>query len=187
MGIVARSGCSFQNCPLLCKLDTSRQALPGCHASFCFFRRRTFRAFLAVRVPSWLWTFIRHAFILFSRPRVSEMGRHPFSKAHLQHSQTVIQPCMWFMEEPSQFPVGQTAPSLTCFIMEKPHTRLDDYLNMLLSCFRTMMSGGGSVCGRRRPFQTSCKTRHYFQVTFALRAAFFRGQSAVCPPEFSKD
>ena len=24
-------------------------------------------------------------------------GRHPFSKACLQHSQTVIQPCMWFL------------------------------------------------------------------------------------------
>ena len=27
--------------------------------------------------------------------------RHPFSKACLHHSQTVIQPCMWFMDEPS--------------------------------------------------------------------------------------
>ena len=27
--------------------------------------------------------------------------RHPFSKACLQHSQTVIQPCIWFMEEES--------------------------------------------------------------------------------------
>ena len=33
--------------------------------------------------------------------------------------QTVIQPCVWFMEEPSQFPVGQTVQSLTCSIVEK--------------------------------------------------------------------
>ena len=31
------------------------------------------------------------------------LNRHPLSKACLQHDQTVIQPCMWFMEEPSQF------------------------------------------------------------------------------------
>ena len=48
---------------------------------------------------------------------------------------------MWFMEEPSQFYVGQTAQSLTCSIMEKPHTGLDDFLNMLPSCFRKRMSG----------------------------------------------
>ena len=48
--------------------------------------------------------------------------------------------CMWFTAEPSQFSVGQTAPSLTCSIMEKPHTGLKDCLNMLLSCFRKRMS-----------------------------------------------
>ena len=37
-----------------------------------------------------------------------------------------IQPCMWFLEEPSLFSVGRTAQSLTCFIMEKPHTGLDE-------------------------------------------------------------
>ena len=47
---------------------------------------------------------------------------------------------MWFMEEPSQFSVGQTAQNLTCAIMEKPHTGLDDCLNMLLSCFRKRLS-----------------------------------------------
>ena len=56
--------------------------------------------------------------------------RHPFSKARLQHSQTVIQPWM-FMEKPSQFSVGQTAQRLTCSIMDKPHTGLDDCLRML--------------------------------------------------------
>ena len=33
------------------------------------------------------------------------------------------------MEEPSQFSVGQTAQSLTCSIMDKPHTGLDDSEN----------------------------------------------------------
>ena len=40
--------------------------------------------------------------------------------------QSSNQPCMWFMEEPRLFSMGQTAQSLTCSIMEKPHTRLDD-------------------------------------------------------------
>ena len=47
---------------------------------------------------------------------------------------------MWFMEEASQFSVGKTAQSLTCSIMEKPHTGLDDCLIMLLACFRKRMS-----------------------------------------------
>ena len=62
--------------------------------------------------------------------------RHPFPKACLQHSQTVIQPCMWFMEEPSQFSAGQTAQSLTCSIMGN----LLDCLRMLLSWFRKWIS-----------------------------------------------
>ena len=45
--------------------------------------------------------------------------RQPSSKACLHHSQMVIQPCMWFMEEPRQSPVGQTAQSITCSIMRK--------------------------------------------------------------------
>ena len=48
--------------------------------------------------------------------------------------QTVIQPCKWFS-------VGQTATSLTCSIMETPHTGLDDCLRMLQACFRKRMSG----------------------------------------------
>ena len=44
------------------------------------------------------------------------------------------------MEEPSQFSVGQTAQSLTCPIVEKPHTELDNCLKMLLTCFRKRMS-----------------------------------------------
>ena len=49
---------------------------------------------------------------------------------------------MWFMEEPSQFSVGQTAQSLTCSIMEKSHTGFDDCLRILLSCLRKRMSAG---------------------------------------------
>ena len=45
------------------------------------------------------------------------------------------------MEEPSQFSVGQTAQSLSCSVMEKPHTGWDDCLVILLSCFRKRMSG----------------------------------------------
>ena len=63
-------------------------------------------------------------------------NRYPFSKACLQHPQTVIQPGMWFMEEPSQFSVGQTAQSLTCSMIEKPHTGVYDSQRMLPSCFR---------------------------------------------------
>ena len=40
------------------------------------------------------------------------------------------------MEEAIQFSVGQTAPSLTCSIMEKPHTGFDECPRILLSCFR---------------------------------------------------
>ena len=53
--------------------------------------------------------------------------RHPLSKACLQHSQTVIKLCMWFMKEPSQYSVGQTcqtAQSLTCSIIEKTTYRV---------------------------------------------------------------
>ena len=47
---------------------------------------------------------------------------------------------MWLMEEPSLFSVGQTAHSLTCSIMEKPHTGLEDRLGILLPCFRKRLS-----------------------------------------------
>ena len=47
---------------------------------------------------------------------------------------------MWFMEEPSQFSVGQTAQSLTCSIIDKPHTGLDECPTILLSCFRARNS-----------------------------------------------
>ena len=59
------------------------------------------------------------------------------------------------------------AQSLTCFIMEKPHTGLDECLNVLQSCFRKRMSvrsgvkrsqirsqwqgKGGAARGRTKP------------------------------------
>ena len=52
------------------------------------------------------------------------------------------QPFMWFEEEPSQFSMGQTAQSLTCSIMEKQHTGLDECPRILLSCFRARNSDG---------------------------------------------
>ena len=52
----------------------------------------------------------------------------------------VVQLCIWFKEEPSQFSVGQTAESLTGSIMEKPHTGLDECPRILLSCFRARNS-----------------------------------------------
>ena len=62
------------------------------------------------------------------------------SKAREWDSWTVVQPCIWFKEEPSQFSIGQTAQSLTCSIMEK-HTWLDECLIILLMCFRARNYG----------------------------------------------
>ena len=87
--------------------------------------------------------------------RARTCTRHPFSTACLHRYQTVIQPCMWFMEEPSQFSVGQTQHSLTCSIMEKPHTGLEDCLKMLLSCFRKRMSDLHRRRSKSRPPSSS--------------------------------
>ena len=54
----------------------------------------------------------------------------------------MVQPCIWFKEEPSQFSMGQTAQILTCFIMEKPLAGSDEFLRILLACFRARNSGG---------------------------------------------
>ena len=43
----------------------------------------------------------------------------------LQHDNSTLRQCMRFSEEASQFSVGQIAQSLTCSIMEKPHSGLD--------------------------------------------------------------
>ena len=47
---------------------------------------------------------------------------------------------MLFIAEPSPFSVCQITQSLTCSIMEKPHTGLDDCPRMLLPCFKNKMS-----------------------------------------------
>ena len=52
----------------------------------------------------------------------------------------MVKPCVWLKEEPSQFPMGQTAQSLTCSIMEKPHTRLDKCPRILIARFRARNS-----------------------------------------------
>ena len=52
----------------------------------------------------------------------------------------MVQPCIWFKEEQSQFSMVQTAQSLTCSIMEKPHTKLGECPRILLSYFRARNS-----------------------------------------------
>ena len=63
----------------------------------------------------------------------------------LKHESRILgqwsNPEYWFKEVPSQFSIGQTAQSLTCSTMEKPHTGLDDCPRILLSCFRARNSG----------------------------------------------
>ena len=70
-----------------------------------------------------------------------ERNRGPCSKAREYDSWTVVQPCMWLKEEPNQFSMGQTAQSVTCSIMEKPLTGLDECPRILLSCFKARNSG----------------------------------------------
>ena len=52
----------------------------------------------------------------------------------------MVQNCIWFKEESSQFSMGQTAQTLTCSILGKPHTGLDECSRILLSCFRARNS-----------------------------------------------
>ena len=71
----------------------------------------------------------------------------------------MVQTCIWFKEEPSQFSMGQTAQNITCSIMEKPHKGLDDCLmRVLQECFRKRMSG------QLRPirFMTAIEDRNLF-------------------------
>ena len=52
---------------------------------------------------------------------------------------------------------GPNSTEPTCSIMEKPHTGLDDCPNMLLSCFRKMMSGVRRRIGRANDAErTNC-------------------------------
>ena len=66
---------------------------------------------------------------------------------------------MWFKEEPSQFPMGQTAQSLTCLIMEKPRTELDECLRILLSRFRAKNSVDGAC---------ACVCPHFYKPVLSL-------------------
>ena len=63
----------------------------------------------------------------------------------LQHDNSTLRQCMRFSEEASQFSVGQIAQSLTCSIMEKSHTGLDECLSVLRLCFRKRMSASHSL------------------------------------------
>ena len=90
---------------------------------------------------------------------------------------------MWFMEEPSQFSVGQIAQSLTCSIMEKPHTGLDHYLRMLLSCFRKRTSERESDWLGGREFWNGPRKRRWLCRCHNLRASphvFQKKQMYAC-------
>ena len=52
----------------------------------------------------------------------------------------MVQHCIEFKEDPSQFSMGKTAQSLPCSIMEKPHTGFDECPRTQLSCFRARNS-----------------------------------------------
>ena len=65
---------------------------------------------------------------------------------------TVVQLCIWFKEEPSQLFMGQTAHSLTCSTMKKPHTGLDECPRILLSCYTAGNSVGHPPGVRRKGF-----------------------------------
>ena len=114
--------------------------------------RSTFTRIVVITVGHYSFS-LRRVFLFFTTPKhmlnsvaitrtlLSQISsRGPRSKARELDSWTVVQPCIWFKEEPSQFSVSQTAQSPTCSIMEKPHTGLDECLRMLQACFRRMMS-----------------------------------------------
>ena len=75
----------------------------------------------------------------------------------------MVQNCGWFKEESSQFSMGQTAQTLTCSILGKPHTGLDECPRILLSCFRAMNSGLWDlvVAGGRGRDTAPEKMRHF--------------------------
>ena len=62
----------------------------------------------------------------------------------------MVQPCIRFKEESSWYSMGQTAQSITCSNMEKPHTGLDECPRILLSCNRARNSAGRSEGGPSR-------------------------------------
>ena len=108
---------------------------------------------------------------------------------------------MWFMEEPSQFSEGQTAQSLTCSIMDKQHTGLDDCQRKLLPCFSERMSvvnclrvwlcwvrewieGGGAILSRSfAVLPTNCKSHSPNRALLAPHTEKMRGASAASQEE----
>ena len=78
-----------------------------------------------------------------SLTRSSLHHRAPSDIFFLKHKSSIFRQsstCMLFIAEPSPFSVCQITQSLTCSIMEKPHTGLDDCPRMLLPCFKNKMS-----------------------------------------------
>ena len=55
----------------------------------------------------------------------------------------MVNPVSGSRKSQAKFSMDQTAQSLTCSIMEIPHTGLDECAKFLLSCFRARNSGGG--------------------------------------------
>ena len=102
----------------------------------------------------------------------------------------MVKPCVWFKEEPSQFPMGQTAQSLTCSIMEKPHTRLDKCPRILIARFRARNSVRVSAplffhvaeCINKRAYRAESFGRLTMMEPFAAR----RRASEERPPSHAK-
>ena len=67
-------------------------------------------------------------------------NRHSFTKAYLQHSQTVIQPCIWFLHDGPGSALCCLAHGELACLFHEPNTGLDDCLRMLQACFRKRMS-----------------------------------------------
>ena len=100
------------------------------------------------------------------------------------------------MEEPSQFSEGQTAQSLTCSIMDKQQTGLDDCQRKLLPCFSERMSvvnclrvwlcwvrewieGGGAILSRSfAVLATNCKSHSPNRARLAPHTKKVRGGTA---------
>ena len=89
---------------------------------------------------------------------------------------TVVQPCIWSKKEPSQFSMGQTAQSLTCSIMEKPHTRLDECPRILLECFRARNSACTTL--HRRDASDSTSNRLHSSITMGWLNRIRNGNAA---------
>ena len=78
----------------------------------------------------------------------SSSGRHPFSKACLQHIQTVVQPCMWFLHDGTGWALCCLAHRELAGFFHEPHTGLEDCLRMLQAGFRKRMSTVETVAAR---------------------------------------